>query len=168
MALTARDTRPHLTLSAFVKLADLFIAEGRHEQSLPLLQMCLSHPAGEKWTRERAEHLLSQFAPERRTFTPEQINPGQLNEMVQAALSNLLAEAQNPPPQSIPLPDPLTERELEILHLISTGLSNREIAERLVLALGTVKWYIGEIYSKLHVASRTQAIARARELKLLA
>ena len=63
--------------------------------------------------------------------------------------------------------DPLTERELEVLRLIAAGLSNREIADRLVLALSTVKSYVNTIYSKLQVQSRTQAVARARALHLL-
>ena len=54
-----------------------------------------------------------------------------------------------------------------MLRLLAAGHSNREIAEALVLAIGTVKWYISEIYSKLGVASRTQAIARAGELDIL-
>ncbi len=61
----------------------------------------------------------------------------------------------------------LTERELEVLGLTAQGLSNREIAEKLVFSVGTVKWYLNQIYGKLHVGSRTQAIARARELHLL-
>ncbi len=61
----------------------------------------------------------------------------------------------------------LTKREVEILHLIANGLSNQAIANVLVLALSTVKWYINQIYTKLHVNSRTQALARARELNLL-
>ncbi len=61
----------------------------------------------------------------------------------------------------------LSEREQAILRLVADGLSNREIAERLVLALSTVKWYINEIFSKLSVNSRTQAVAQARELGLL-
>jgi LuxR family maltose regulon positive regulatory protein len=65
------------------------------------------------------------------------------------------------------LAEPLTEREHEILRLIAAGLSNREIAAELVLALGTVKWYINQIFSKMHVSSRTQAAARARELALI-
>ncbi|MBZ0284708.1 MAG: LuxR C-terminal-related transcriptional regulator [Anaerolineae bacterium] len=65
-------------------------------------------------------------------------------------------------------PDLLTERELEIMQLIAEGNTNQQIAERLVFAVGTVKWYVSQIFSKLHVANRTQAIARARELKLLA
>jgi len=62
----------------------------------------------------------------------------------------------------LPLVEPLTERELEILHLIARGLSNREIASELVLSLGTVKWYNRQIYSKLGVHSRTQAVDRAK------
>ncbi len=64
--------------------------------------------------------------------------------------------------------EPLSEREVEILRLIAAGCSNREIADRLVLALSTVKWYVNTIYGKLQVDSRTRAIARARQLKLLA
>jgi WD40 repeat protein/serine/threonine protein kinase len=61
----------------------------------------------------------------------------------------------------------LTQREQEILQLIIAGLSNREIAEELVVTVATVKWYIRQIYSKLHVRSRVQAIVRARELNLI-
>jgi predicted ATPase/DNA-binding CsgD family transcriptional regulator len=63
--------------------------------------------------------------------------------------------------------EPLTERELEILRLIAEGLSNREIAEELFVALGTVKWYNKQIYSKLGVHSRTAAVVRARGARLL-
>jgi predicted ATPase/DNA-binding CsgD family transcriptional regulator len=61
----------------------------------------------------------------------------------------------------------LTDRELEILHLLEAGLSDRDIAERLVFTLGTVKWYNRQIYGKLGVRSRTQAIAQARGRGLL-
>src|SRR5262245_24314069 len=61
----------------------------------------------------------------------------------------------------------LTQRELEILRLIADGLSNGEIAERLVITLGTAKWYTKQIYSKLNVGSRTQAVALARTAGLL-
>jgi ATP/maltotriose-dependent transcriptional regulator MalT len=54
-----------------------------------------------------------------------------------------------------------------VLELLATGLSNTEIAARLVVTVGTVKTYIKGIYGKLAVHSRTQAILRARELGLL-
>ena len=63
--------------------------------------------------------------------------------------------------------DRLTERENEILVRLSTGLSDQQIADDLFLSLSTVKWYNRQIYSKLHVQNRTQAIARARALEQL-
>ncbi len=64
---------------------------------------------------------------------------------------------------SLPIYDPLTERELEVLRLMREGLSNREIADRLVISFETVRWYTKQIYSKLGVNSRAQAIIRAGE-----
>lgn len=61
------------------------------------------------------------------------------------------------------LDDALKERELEILHLIADGLTDAEIAERLFLAKDTVRWYNKQIYSKLDVHNRTEAVSRARE-----
>ncbi|HSG18945.1 MAG TPA: LuxR C-terminal-related transcriptional regulator, partial [Anaerolineae bacterium] len=68
---------------------------------------------------------------------------------------------------SLLLPETLSARELEVLRLIAAGLANREIAEELVVSLGTIKTHINHIYQKLDVRSRTQAVARARELDLV-
>ncbi len=65
------------------------------------------------------------------------------------------------------LVEPLSAREIEVLDLIVSGLSNREIADQLVIAPGTVKRHINNLYGKLGVRSRTQAVARSRELGLL-
>lgn len=65
------------------------------------------------------------------------------------------------------LSEPLTDREGEVLRLLAAGLSNQEIAERLVISLSTIKTHITRIYAKLDVTSRTQAIVRARELKII-
>jgi LuxR family maltose regulon positive regulatory protein len=61
----------------------------------------------------------------------------------------------------------LTSRELKVLRLLAQGLSNKEIADKLVVTVGTVKWYNNQIYTKLKVHSRTRAVARAREMRLL-
>jgi predicted ATPase/DNA-binding CsgD family transcriptional regulator len=63
--------------------------------------------------------------------------------------------------------DQLTERELEILRLVADGLSNQSIATRLVVSPETVKWHVKQIYGKLNVGKRTQAVARARASGLL-
>ncbi len=70
-------------------------------------------------------------------------------------------------PSTQPLIEPLSQRELEVLRLIAQGLSNREIGERLFLALSTVKGHSQVIFEKLGVQRRTEAVARARELGLL-
>jgi LuxR family maltose regulon positive regulatory protein len=72
-----------------------------------------------------------------------------------------------PPSPASSLIEPLSQRELEVLQLIAQGLSNREISERLFLALDTVKGHNRKIFGKLDVQRRTEAIARARELGLL-
>jgi LuxR family maltose regulon positive regulatory protein len=63
--------------------------------------------------------------------------------------------------------EPLTERELEVLRLIADGLSNLDIAGRLVITVGTVKAHTSSIYGKLGVNTRTRAVARAQSLGLL-
>jgi predicted ATPase/DNA-binding CsgD family transcriptional regulator len=61
----------------------------------------------------------------------------------------------------------LSKRAVEILGLLAEGMSDREIAERLVMTIGTVKWYNRQVYRALGVGSRTQAIAQARQWRLL-
>jgi LuxR family transcriptional regulator, maltose regulon positive regulatory protein len=63
--------------------------------------------------------------------------------------------------------EPLSEREIEVLELVAAGLSNAEIAGELYLSVGTVKAHVHHIFGKLLVRNRSQAVARARELRLL-
>lgn len=64
------------------------------------------------------------------------------------------------------LPEPLSEREIEVLRLVSSGLSNREIAETLFISAGTAKTHIHHLCGKLGVRNRTEAAMKARELGL--
>jgi LuxR family maltose regulon positive regulatory protein len=77
------------------------------------------------------------------------------------------APAGVPPPARQPLVDPLTERELEVLRLLATGMSNPEIADGLVIAVSTVRSHLKNIYSKLDVHKRWDAVQRGQELGLL-
>lgn len=78
------------------------------------------------------------------------------------------AESVGPAPfPAQSLPEPLTQRELEVLSLIAQGLTNVEIARQLVVSPGTVKAHTAAIYRKLDVARRTEAVARAQKLGLL-
>jgi DNA-binding NarL/FixJ family response regulator len=80
--------------------------------------------------------------------------------------ANPPAASDSTPPAEAPVFPDLTEREREVLALIAQGLTNSAIAERLVLSPKTVRNYITEIFSKLQVADRAQAIIRARNAGL--
>jgi LuxR family transcriptional regulator, maltose regulon positive regulatory protein len=84
-----------------------------------------------------------------------------------AKLLAALGETHAPPTSNEQLPEPLTERELEVLALIAAGRSNKAIAATLSVSLSTVKTHINNLYGKLEVRSRTQALAQARETGLL-
>ncbi len=128
------------------------------------------------------ESALQYAAPEsyRRPFLDAPAEVQMLLPRVQAADADFVADliarsdldvstAPEAPP-SLPsdyLLDPLSERELEVLGLIAAGLSNREIAERLFITVGTVKRHAHNLYGKLRVNNRTQAVAQARELGML-
>ena len=90
--------------------------------------------------------------------------PSEIDEM----LGDLDAlEAESRAPDQSALIEPLTARELEVLALLAEGITNREIGDRLFVSLGTVKRHTHNIYSKLGVNSRTQAIVRSQKLGIL-
>ncbi|HSR33073.1 MAG TPA: LuxR C-terminal-related transcriptional regulator [Anaerolineae bacterium] len=148
-------------------------AQRRHEQALEALAQALSLACPEGYVRtflnlgEPAGDLLRRAAAQ-----------GIVREYVSQLLDALDQESRTPrrPAQeAMPLPqatsaievDPLTERELEVLRLLAAGLSNKEIGETLFIAPSTVKQHLKNIYGKLEVHSRTQAVVRGRELNLL-
>jgi LuxR family maltose regulon positive regulatory protein len=114
-----------------------------------------------------------------RLVTGRSKNLTEVQTRLMAYAENLLGQFPNHAPQLLitteqahslalqsSLIDPLSARELEVLHLIAEGLSNLAIAEKLFLSTGTVKVHLKHIYGKLDVNSRTQAVARFHELNL--
>jgi LuxR family maltose regulon positive regulatory protein len=99
------------------------------------------------------------------------IMPDYVSKLLEAFETEQMKDAGETPiltaSDSQPLIEPLSPRELEVLQLVAQGLSNREISERLFLALSTVKTHNRNIFGKLQVNRRTEAIVRARELGLL-
>jgi LuxR family maltose regulon positive regulatory protein len=81
------------------------------------------------------------------------------------AASRHRAPTTDAPPEY--LLDPLSGREIEVLQLLATGLGNADIARKLFLSTGTVKRHVNNIYSKLNVHSRMEAVAKGRELKVI-
>ena len=84
-----------------------------------------------------------------------------------ASVPPVKTQAPPPTPNRQNLIEPLSARELEILRLVNDGLSNSEIADKIIVTVGTVKKHLNNIFGKLGAGSRTQALVRAREVKLL-
>ncbi|MGF1505873.1 MAG: LuxR C-terminal-related transcriptional regulator [Anaerolineae bacterium] len=82
-------------------------------------------------------------------------------------IRRILAAFAEPEQTETTLADPLTEREIDVLHLMADGLTYQQIADQLVISLNTVRFYVKEIYSKLHVHNRTHALEAARRLNLI-
>jgi predicted ATPase/DNA-binding NarL/FixJ family response regulator len=173
-----------LVLAIIASLAELALRANRAERAVSLATLVRAHPASERAVRERAQHLLaraeSRLAPAERALAQRQGADTALDDAVRLLLSELAAPADlaaepvEPPPDDEASPaaesglvEPLTAREIEVLRLIAAGHPNQAIADQLFLSLNTVKWHAGHILGKLGVASRTQAIARARELRLV-
>jgi LuxR family maltose regulon positive regulatory protein len=85
-------------------------------------------------------------------------------------VGRILSAVRAKPGRMLPidgLVEPLTERELEVLNLVAAGLSNRQIADQLMVSIGTTKAHIHHIFGKLEVSNRTEAASRARKLGLI-
>jgi LuxR family maltose regulon positive regulatory protein len=142
--------------------ARAFLLQGDWDQALSALEraLCLAEPEGYVRTFVDEGEAMARLL--RRALTK-----GIAPDYVRRLLAAIGESVPAPSPVAQVLVEPLTERELEVLRLIAGGLSNREIASELVVAVSTVKSHINHIYGKLDVKNRVQAIARARTLELL-
>jgi LuxR family maltose regulon positive regulatory protein len=135
-----------------------FAAQKREEEALSALAQTLSLAEPEGFVRI----FLDEGAPMADLL--RQAVAQDLHTAYALRLLEALGEAVTAPQ---PLIEPLSERELEVLRRVAAGYSNQEIAQDLVIAVSTVKRHLSNIYGKLGVGNRTQAVARARELGLL-
>ncbi len=157
-----RRNRPGMMIEIYLLQALAFQAKGDLDRAMIPLEHALSLAEPEGYVRifvDEGEPLarLLYLAAER-GITPEYAG------RLLAAFPALEAPVREPQAEMV---EPLSERELDVLRLIADGLSNQEIAQRLVVSLRTVKWHAGNIYGKLGVKNRTQAVAKARSLGIL-
>jgi LuxR family maltose regulon positive regulatory protein len=136
---------------------------GESVSALRSLEQALRLAESERFVRlfadlARPMALLLQEARSR------QITPEYVDRLLQACGTGAMTTAE-PRAQ---LPEPLTDREQEIVRLIAVGLTNAEIATELFISTETVKKHAANVYAKLGVHNRTEAVARARQLDLLA
>ena len=110
-------------------------------------------------------HLLYELASEDESGQRE--IKSYTRRLLSAFETALPPETAPPPEAAAPLVEPLSEREQEVLALIAEGLTNPEIAERLFISIHTVKSHASNLYSKLLVSNRTQAVQKAQLLGLL-
>ena len=165
MAAAGQRTTRQLKFDLLLAIAHF--GQNNITEALQLLEVCLTQAEHEGYMRlfldagEPARKLLSCYL---------QMPTPTYQAYAQRLVNAFIKPARAPSPAISITPEmveALTARELEVLHLLAEGCSNRQVAERLILAEGTVKYYVHAILEKLQVHSRTQAIAKARELNLI-
>ena len=164
-SMTAKAGSQHLQIYALVLQANAWAKKGRISEAQKALILALKLGQSEGYIRVFLDQ--GKFMQEQLKL----VDISQLGEPVAMYLRQLLGSFGNVPavqpnPKYL-LMSPLSERELEVLSLIATGCTNKEIGGKLVIAIGTVKRHTVNIFTKLDVKNRTEAVAQARELGLL-
>jgi LuxR family maltose regulon positive regulatory protein len=140
------------------------------------------HPASERATIERAAQLLARFRSVAKLDLEAAATPHDQEDTPATLAASLLTRLAREPGEGDPasgdgaqilspdqagLIEPLSPRELEVLRLLAQGLSNPQIAEALIVSVGTVKTHTHNIFAKLGAANRMQAVRRAQALHLV-
>jgi LuxR family maltose regulon positive regulatory protein len=179
LKLAQKQNRLQSQIEILLLLAFAHQARGESAQALSMLEQALKLAEPEGYLRlfvnegEVMRLLILDFRHRaRKALTLEKTAKPLLGyvERLLSAFSQPV-QAQNPKSKIVnsnsEMIEPLSERELEVLHLIAQGLSNQEITQKLVVTLSTVKGHNLRIFAKLRAKSRTEAVARARELGLI-
>jgi LuxR family maltose regulon positive regulatory protein len=144
-------------------------ALGDTEQPLPTLERALLLAEPEGYIRlfvDEGQPMMTLL----RQAASQGITPTYVDKLLPAFDAREQKSVPSPLPPSPPTPlliDPLSDRELDVLRLLSTDLSGPEIAEELMVSVNTVKTHLKNIYSKLDAHSRYEAVERAKQLDLL-
>jgi LuxR family transcriptional regulator, maltose regulon positive regulatory protein len=160
------NRRMHSVLEILVLRALALHAQGDRTGALATLEHALRLAEPEGYIRLFADEGAPMLALLRQAHT-RGILPGYVATLLSAFSRQYTSDTASRLPHLGSLVEPLTARERDVLQLVLDGASNREIACRLVLSVGTVKKHVSNICGKLNVQRRTQAIARARTLRLL-
>ncbi|NDJ87353.1 MAG: AAA family ATPase [Chloroflexi bacterium] len=159
----AAETWPDERLKVLVLLALAHHQDEELDEAITVISEALASAAPGGFVRT----FIDEGQP-MRTLLSEAAARGVIPEYTRKLLDAFPVEHRSSQPVSAqPLIEALSDRELEILALVAEGLSNREISERLFLALSTVKGHNRNIFDKLQVKRRTEAVARARKLGLI-
>jgi LuxR family transcriptional regulator, maltose regulon positive regulatory protein len=149
-----------------VLLATIYQQESRMDSAVTVLEPALVLAAQEGYVRVFLDAGKS-LVPVLREAAARGIEPQTVASLLDTFRAEGLLQEKQKAEQASSLFEPLSERELEVLRLVGAGMSNPEIAEHLFLSVGTIKRHVYNIYTKLEVTGRVEAITRARELKLL-
>jgi LuxR family maltose regulon positive regulatory protein len=155
--------------------SEALAAEGKYKEAEQMLSLAVQRAADAGFMRLLAEE--SQTVQRMCLTLPALQAPGRWNKKIMNMLREQTEKVADPgqPTVSAPAPgnqndqltEPLSQREIQVLELINRGLANKDIATNMGVAPTTVKAHIRNLYGKLGVGSRTEALARARTLGLL-
>jgi LuxR family maltose regulon positive regulatory protein len=160
------NMRLHSVLEGLVLLALAFEVQGDRTEALVTLSRLLALAEPEGYLRlflDEGPPMLALL----HLAQQQSLIPGYVAKILAAASKTRSADFHHQAPQCSSLMEPLTARERDVLRLVLEGASNREIALQLILSVNTVKKHVLNIYGKLNVQNRAQAIAKARMLHLL-
>lgn len=177
LPLAEQAQRPSSSIDILTVQVVALEAAGHTPQAVQALSRLLALTRAEGYVRmyvdegKPIQRLLVRLLAEQQQHNTQENAPSiQYLRTLLAAFNSKSAEIpieKLAPTTAQPLIEPLSERELEVLHMLAHGDSNQEIADTLVISLSTVKKHVSNVLAKLTVTSRTQAILRARELRLI-